>query len=201
MLMFSACSDRNNPEYTAPEEQHLAVGCVALQGDGSADSPLLHEVTIRNDGEISWNGIIRLDLSFDSLSPRFFMPGFMYGTNRGDAPLQTGSKAPRLRKGSPDFPASAWWMTRSDRLSHPAVFAFAGNRITGLCASPYFLRADGRITPSTARYMSSSGRWSTPRLGQMAGWMHEGRRQASQARGLRPLMAYMLALGPPRSLM
>ena len=147
MLMFSARSDRNNPEYTAPEEQHLAVGCVALQGDGSADSPLLHEVTIRNDGEISWNGIIRLDLSFDALSPRFFMPGFMYGTNRGDAPLQTGSKAPRLRKGSPDFPASAWWMTRSDRLSHPAVFAFAGNRITGLCASPYFLRADGRITP------------------------------------------------------
>ena len=147
MLMFSARSDRNNPEYTAPEEQHLAVGCVTLQGDGSADSPLLHEVTIRNDGEISWNGIIRLDLSFDALSPRFFMPGFMYGTNRGDAPLQTGSKAPRLRKGSPDFPASAWWMTRSDRLSHPAVFAFAGNRITGLCASPYFLRADGRITP------------------------------------------------------
>ena len=147
MLIFSARSDRNNPEYTAPEEQHLAVGCVTLQGDGSADSPLLHEVTIRNDGEISWNGIIRLDLSFDALSPRFFMPGFMYGTNRGDAPLQTGSKAPRLRKGSPDFPASAWWMTRSDRLSHPAVFAFAGNRITGLCASPYFLRADGRITP------------------------------------------------------
>ena len=62
MLMFSARSDRNNPEYTAPEEQHLAVGCVALQGDGSADSPLLHEVTIRNDGEISWNGIIRLPL-------------------------------------------------------------------------------------------------------------------------------------------
>ena len=89
MLMFSARSDRNNPEYTAPEEQHLAVGCVALQGDGSADSPLLHEVTIRNDGEISWNGIIRLDLSFDALSPRFFMPGFMYGT-KTDHPMGSG---------------------------------------------------------------------------------------------------------------
>ena len=156
MLTFSVRSDRNNPEYTAPEIQHLAVGCAALKGDGSADSPFLHEVTIRNDGEVSWNGIIRLDLSFDAVSPRFFMPGFLYGTNRGDAPLQTGSKAPRLRKGNPDFPASSWWMTRSDRLSHPAVFAFTGKRITGLCASPYFLKSGGRIIPWLP---GASGEW------------------------------------------
>ena len=147
MLQFSARSDRDNPEYTAPEVQHLAVGCRILEGDGSAEAPLLHEVTVRNDGDTAWSGVIRLDLSFDADSPRFFMPGFLYGTNRGDAPLQTGSKAPRLRNGDPDFPASSWWMTRSDRLSHPAVFAFAGNRVTGLCASPYFLKADGRIVP------------------------------------------------------
>ena len=77
--MFSARSDRNNPEYTAPEEQHLAFSCVTLKGDGSADSPFLHEVTIRNDGEKPWNGIIKLDLSFDAVDPRFFMPGFLYG--------------------------------------------------------------------------------------------------------------------------
>ena len=147
MFHFSVRSDRNNPEYTAPEIQHLAVGCTVLKGNGSADSPLLHEVTIRNDGDTSWSGIIRLDLSFEAVSPRFFMPGFLYGTNRGDAPLQTVSKAPRLRTGDPDFPASSWWMTRSDRLSHPAVFAFTGKKIVGLCASPYFLKADGRITP------------------------------------------------------
>ena len=145
MFQFSARSDRNNPEYTAPEIQHLAVGCRVLEGDGSPDSPLLHEVTVRNDGETSWSGIIRLDLSFDAVAARFFMPGFLYGSNRGEAPLQTGSKAPRLRKGNPDFPASSWWMTRSDRLSHPAVFAFTGNRIVGLCAPPYFLKTNGGI--------------------------------------------------------
>ena len=116
-------------------------------GEMTEDSPFMHEVTIRNDGETPWSGIIRMDLPFEAASPRFFMPGFLYGTNRGDAPLQTGSKAPRLRTGNPDFPASSWWMTRSDRLSHPAVFAFTGNRIVGLCASPYYLKADGRITP------------------------------------------------------
>ena len=77
MIQFSARSDCNNPDYTSPEVQHLAIGCIALKGDGSADSPLLHEVTIRNEGETTWNGIIRLDLPLDAVSPRFFMPGFL----------------------------------------------------------------------------------------------------------------------------
>ena len=147
MLIFSARQDIHNPEYISPEACCLAVSDEAAQGDGSACSPLLHRVTIRNCGDSAWSGIIRMDLSFDAASPRFFMPGFLYGTNRGDAPLQTGSKAPRMRKGDPDFPASSWWMTRSDRLSHPAVFAFTGDRIVGLCAAPYFLKTDGRIVP------------------------------------------------------
>ena len=146
MLTFSARRDADNPEYVSPELQHLAVDCAALKGDGSPDSPFLHRVTVRNEGDSSWSGVLKLDLSFDAVSPRFFMPGFLYGTNRGEAPLQTRSKAPRMRSGDPDFPASSWWMTRSDRLSHPAVFAFTGNRIVGLCAPPYFLKTNGGIS-------------------------------------------------------
>ena len=147
MFVFSARSDVSNPEYLSPENHHLAAECSLQEGDGSADSPFLYKISIRNEGSRAWNGIIRLDLPFNSVSPRFFLPGFLYGTNRGDAPLQTGSKAPRLRKGEPDFPASSWWMTRSDRLSHPAAFAYTGERITGLSAAPYFLKRDGRIVP------------------------------------------------------
>lgn len=145
MLCFSARSDAHNPEYTSPELQRLGTSCSLLEGDGSADSPFLRRVTVRNEGDTPWSGVVRLDLPFDAASPRFFMPGFLYGTNRGDAPLQGESKAPRMRTGEPDFPASSWWMTRSDRLSHPAVFAFTGERIVGLCAAPYFLKSDGRI--------------------------------------------------------
>ena len=36
------------------------------------------------------------------------------------------------------FPASPWWMTRSDRLSHPCALAFAGGHVTGFAATPYF---------------------------------------------------------------
>ena len=156
MITFSARTDREDPRYLPPETCHLAVACRVLRGDGSAEDPVVHEVTVRNDGDTAWNGILRLDLSFEAESPRFFLPGFLYGTNRGDAPLQTSSKAPRLRKGEPDFPASSWWMTRSDRLSHPAAFAFTGDRITGLCASPYYLKKDGRVIPWTP---GETGEW------------------------------------------
>lgn len=33
MFEFSVRSDRNNPEYTAPEAQGLAVGCAVLEGE------------------------------------------------------------------------------------------------------------------------------------------------------------------------
>ena len=147
MLSFSARSDTNNPEYTSPEAHGLEVSCAVAEGDGSAQTPFLHRVTIRNGGGAPWSGVIRMDLSFESASPRFFLPGYLYGTNRGDAPLQGESKVPRMRKGTDEFPASPWWMTRSDRMSHPAALAFTGDRIVGLTASPYFLRAGGQIVP------------------------------------------------------
>ena len=149
MLRFSARSNIRDPEYTAPEIQHLGIRCLPPEGDGSAENPFVHRVTIRNEGDEPWCGIIRLDLPVDTETPRFFMPGYLYGTNRGDAPLQGDSKVPRMRKGAREFPASPWWMTRSDRMSHPAVLAFTGDRIVGLSASPYYLRKEGKIIPWT----------------------------------------------------
>ena len=40
MFQFSARSDRNNPEYTAPEIQHLAVGCRVLKGNNGTEDQL-----------------------------------------------------------------------------------------------------------------------------------------------------------------
>ena len=98
------------------------------------------ETQIRITADSSFEGVIRISLGTDRpvASPRFFLPGFMYGTNRGDAPLVTDSKTPRLRMDSV-FPASPWWMVRSDRLSHPCAMMFTGDRILGLTASPYFV--------------------------------------------------------------
>ncbi len=95
--------------------------------------------------EQDFTGVIRIALPLGMAEPRFYLPGFMYGTNRGEAPLVVDSQTPRLRL-EESFPAYAWWMVRSDRLSHPCAFAYGGGRLTGFAASPYYVLADGQRT-------------------------------------------------------
>jgi len=135
---------RNRDEAYRPLEQMgLSAECVEASGSGAAGDPWICRVSVRNQGGEPFAGVIRLALPFEAAEPRFFLPGFMYGTNRGEAPLVVDSQTPRLRRAPTDFPASPWWLTRADRLSHPAALAFTGGRVTGLCASPYFVRGDG----------------------------------------------------------
>ena len=110
--------------------------------DGNASVKVL-DISAEKD----FDGIIRFALreqEGDKASRRFFLPGFMYGTNRGEAPLLVDSKAPRIRM-KEDFPASPWWMVRSDRLSYPVAMMYGENRVIGISGSPYYLKtADGR---------------------------------------------------------
>ena len=130
---------KNGTEAYGPIDQ------VALRAEirpSSSGDPA--ETEIRLTADSSFEGVIRIALCAGAPDPsaRFFLPGFMYGTNRGSAPLLADSNAPRLRAGG-GFPASSWWMVRSDRLSHPCAVVFTGSRVLGLSASPYFLRLDG----------------------------------------------------------
>ena len=95
--------------------------------------------------EADFTGVIRIALPLGMEDPRFYLPGFMYGTNRGEAPLVVDSQTPRLRL-EESFPAYSWWMVRSDRLSHPCAFAYGGGRLAGFAASPYYVRRDGQRT-------------------------------------------------------
>ena len=102
------------------------------------------EARINLIADAPFEGVIRIALPIRMDCPRFFLPGFLYGTNRGEAPLVVESKCPRLRMEA-QFPASPWWMTRSDRLSHPCAFAWGGGRLAGIAASPYYLRRGGAL--------------------------------------------------------
>jgi hypothetical protein len=120
-------------------------------GSGTLDAPYCMQVQITNASDNDWEGVIHLELCFGKGgNPRFFLPGFMYGTNRGEAPLRVENEFPRLRRGEKNRPASPWWMVRSDRLSHPAAFVYLGEEkqqggmMYGLCASPYFILENGR---------------------------------------------------------
>ena len=129
----------SGPETYQPLERHSLRGEIACPGSGDPT-----EVTIRLTADADFTGVIRIALCAERPDPsaRFFLPGFMYGTNRGGAPLVTDSKTPRLRPDG-ECPASPWWMVRSDRLSHPCAMVFTGGRLLGLTASPYFVVREG----------------------------------------------------------
>lgn len=144
-LTLSARPYGGETEYLSLESQHLTAEFStkdALKSDGSA-KPTPATICITNTGDDTWRGVIRIALTTggSTCNPRFFLPGFMYGTNRGDAPLLVDSKCPRLRPNR-EFPASPWWMVRSDRLSHPCAFVYDGGVLTGFAASPYFVRVN-----------------------------------------------------------
>ena len=137
-IRLTARGKQGPEEYEELSRFALHAECRPADGQGSSAAE------VRITAEEDFTGILRIALCADDPDETacFFLPGFMYGTNRGNAPLVVDSKTPRLR---PDggFPASPWWMVRSDRLSHPCAMMFGGGRLLGLSASPYYVRRDG----------------------------------------------------------
>lgn len=144
MLRITArnCAQEDT-NYSDIQQHGLSSSFEITDGNGSVDHPFLVEMTLRNISNAAWAGVIHVELPFDKTNPQFYLPAFMYGRNRGDAPLNVPKEFPRLREKSTSRPASPWWMVRSDRLSHPAAFAYDNGKIYGLCASPYFIYKDG----------------------------------------------------------
>ncbi len=153
-LVLTARSKGALEAYVPLENVGLTHRVCTLSGDGSGADPWVREVTVT--ASVDFAGVIRMALPVQAQEPRFYLPGFMYGANRGEAPLLADSNCPRMRR-SEEFPASPWWMVRSDRMSHPAALAFTGKGMTGLCATPYFVRTEG-----------GQGAWSPGTVGEFA---------------------------------
>lgn len=133
-------------EYLPLADLSLSASRRLLGGSGAAEDPYEIEFTIANTADAPWEGVIRLSMPIAAAEPRYYLPAFLYGTNRGEAPLVVDSPCPRLRE-QMTFPASPFWMMRSDRLSHPAAFVYGENRVVGFAASPYFVHDGKGITP------------------------------------------------------
>ncbi|MEC0168563.1 hypothetical protein [Paenibacillus graminis] len=134
---------QEDTEYTGLNGHGLQASVEITGGTGSAKQPFQAGVRITNLCRTAWSGVIHVELPFAKVNPRFFLPAFMYGRNRGEAPQNVPNEFPRLREGNPARPSSPWWMVRSDRLSHPAALVYDTGKIYGLCASPYFIRRGG----------------------------------------------------------
>ena len=127
-------------DYQPIQQFELETQLVWTGGDGSCKDPKRLQVTILNCADAAWRGVIRVELCQKLQKAKVFMPGFMYGRNRAEAPLSTPRKFPRIRKGEPSLPASPFWMVRGDRLSNPSAFLYGEGRILGLGAAPYWVK-------------------------------------------------------------
>lgn len=116
-----------------------------LGGNGSSDSPFKIEVSVQNKSDKIFEGIIRLELESNGPAD-FYLPGFMYGSNRGDKPWKVDCKFPRLNSSvtnpsDSDCPLSSFYMVRGDRLSHPCALMYVNDnkpKIRGFHTSPYY---------------------------------------------------------------
>lgn len=113
--------------------------------DSGQDDVTIWRWRVKNNSDEVWSGVVRLELHFEKENPRFFLPAFLYGRNKGEWPANVRWSYPRLREGKEEMPYSSWWMVRSDRLSHPAALVYDKGRVLGLSAAPYLEKKEGRL--------------------------------------------------------
>jgi hypothetical protein len=142
LIMTARSIKQENTDYLAFNEHGLNASIDISGGDGSTKNPFQAKVCILNENKVKWSGVIHVELPFNKVNPRYFLPAFMYGRNRGECPQNVPNEFPRLRD-ELNRPSSPWWMVRSDRLSHPVALVYDAGKIYGFCASPYFICSNG----------------------------------------------------------
>lgn len=151
VLNFSARElGAKDTAYHPLEDLGLKYSYQLCEGKGTPNSPYRFEITVKNANSQSWEGVIHIGIQKKRVDPQIFMPGFMYGTNRGDMPMEGQRLCPKIRE-YVQKPASPWWMVRGDRLTHPTVLIWDNDRIFGLHGSPYWTVTNGRKLASLSR--------------------------------------------------
>lgn len=140
--MTARSKEQDNTDYLPLNEHGLSAYIEMSGGNGSPQNPFQAKVQLENKNKITWSGVIHVELPFNKKNPRYFLPAFMYGRNRGECPQNVPNEFPRLRE-EMSRPSSPWWMVRSDRLSHPVALVYDTGKIYGFSASPYFIRNNG----------------------------------------------------------
>ncbi len=141
-IMSARSKSQENTDYLTLEEHGLHALIAIPGGDRSHNNPFCVKISINNKNKTSWSGVIHIEHTFKKVNPRYFLPAFMYGKNRGECPQNVPNEFPRLREEA-RRPSSPWWMVRGDRLSHPVALVYDTDKIYGFCASPYFICSNG----------------------------------------------------------
>lgn len=120
------------------EAASLSAELAEAGGTGDSRDPLRFHLRVHNTGGAPWRGLIEVGLHRAASSPRFFLPGFLYGTNRGDhaLPATLLRHFPRLRPGPVEPPHAPRWSARSDQLTHPLAALHTQEGLLALATAP-----------------------------------------------------------------
>lgn len=141
-LDFEILANTGGDSYYPVDTKSLDISYKITSGDGSACTPYILSVEVNNISKTEWKGILNFKLSVSDTTARFYMPGFMYGRNRGDFSGPVRHPYPRLKAGDVELPFSNYWLVRSDRVTNPISMMFVNNRVIGLSATPYFINKE-----------------------------------------------------------
>ncbi|WP_404420990.1 hypothetical protein [Nibricoccus sp. IMCC34717] len=116
-----------------------------LAGDGRASAPYRYRLTLTNEGAADWCGMVKVTLQVEAKDARFFLPGYLYGTNNGFSEYNPRliKQFQRLGSASKGTPYSEAWATRSDQLTHPVAAVFSAGKFLAISGKPFFDEAGG----------------------------------------------------------
>lgn len=83
LIVTARSKHQEDTGYTGLNGQGLHASVEITGGTGSARQPFQACVRITNLNSAAWSGVIHVELPFAKTDPRFFLPAFMYGRNRG----------------------------------------------------------------------------------------------------------------------
>lgn len=127
--------DDATKKYEVCDGKPLSVREELVEGDGSAARPFQYAIYVSNNADAAWSGVVHIELVLRDKHPRFLLPGFMYGWNRGEVPVD-GRDYPRLSPWAEGKPLSTWWMESADRLAYPCALAYDDGAVRGLAGRP-----------------------------------------------------------------
>lgn len=83
LIITARSKTQEDSEYTGLNGHGLHASVEITGGTGSAQHPFQAHVQLTNLNSTPWLGVIHVELPFAKADPRFFLPAFMYGRNRG----------------------------------------------------------------------------------------------------------------------
>ncbi len=128
--------------FVGANETTLSEEIEIKSGSGSSDDPYHGVLHVKNQTDSLWEGVILIELESLDKEARFFLPGYMYGTNNGNKVFNPKliKQYQRLNKDKKEPPYSPYWFLRSDQLSHPVATMFSGGKMLGISASPILVK-------------------------------------------------------------